>query len=366
VRRVARGDGSRRRSAAQPRRSPDATRPGTEGEWTWNLHTQTLGRTLDHFILFSSLSSVFATPARELRRGQRLPRRPRRPSASHDLPGLTVNWGYLGEVGYLAERPQLGERLDRQGVKSFTVRQALAALERAMQRQAVQISVMHRLVPLARAGRDGPRVAALAHLLETTGANPDEARGRLGSVLSAHRARRSARHAPPGQGRPHPRDVSGSTGRRRPLLNLGFDSLMAVELRNWIGGELRINLPIVELMRPSLSRLTELLLQQLAPSDKVGGEPSGSSLPTAHCSLPTFPLAHGQRGLWFPATDGSQQRCLQPLFRLRIRSTLDRAAFQQAWQALIDRHPPCGPRSGPRRRTAPARPRSLARVARRV
>ena len=52
------------------------------------------------------------------------------------LPALTINWGYLGEVGYLARRAELGERLERQGVLSFTVRQALVLLEKAMQRAA--------------------------------------------------------------------------------------------------------------------------------------------------------------------------------------------------------------------------------------
>src|SRR5207248_8853050 len=64
----------------------------------------------------------------------------------------------------------------------------------------------------------------------------------------------------------------------RPLLQLGLDSLLAVELRNWIEGELEVNLPIVELMRsPSVSRLTELLCEQFeqgdeAPSPEAGGD----------------------------------------------------------------------------------------------
>src|SRR5262249_36478976 len=57
----------------------------------------------------------------------------------------------------------------------------------------------------------------------------------------------------------------------RPLLQLGIDSLMAVELRNWLESELRVDLPIVELMRsPSLTGLAELLAARL----ELGGAAS--------------------------------------------------------------------------------------------
>src|SRR6185437_9568233 len=92
------------------------------------------------------------------------------------LPALTVDWGHLGEVGYLARRPELGERLERQGVLSFTVRQALALLEKAMQRRHVQISVMRvdwsRWRGLGVAGRVSPR---FAHLCSQADASPNRA-----------------------------------------------------------------------------------------------------------------------------------------------------------------------------------------------
>jgi acyl carrier protein len=64
----------------------------------------------------------------------------------------------------------------------------------------------------------------------------------------------------------------------RPLLQLGLDSLMAVELRNWIEDELQINLPIVELMRsPTLARLADALQEKLAESDTPAGAPAAGN-----------------------------------------------------------------------------------------
>lgn len=243
----------------------------------WNLHRQTLGRPLDFFVLFSSLSSVFghAGQANYAAANAFLDtlawyRR------SLGLPALTINWGYLGEVGYLAQRPELGERLERQGVRSFTVQQALTLLERAMRRQAIQISVMRvdwaRWRGLGVTGRVSPRFVHLLRQAQESmptttqglptfdavrAAAPEERRGLLDVLVRDKVAR-----------------VLGTSADQldveKPLLNLGIDSLMAVELRNWVEQELRVSLPIMELMRsPSLARLTDLLLEQLAAPEET-------------------------------------------------------------------------------------------------
>jgi NAD(P)-dependent dehydrogenase (short-subunit alcohol dehydrogenase family) len=109
----------------------------------WNLHRETLGRELDYFILFSSLSSIFGhagqanySAANAALDSLAYYRR------AQGLPATVINWGHLGEVGYLAQRTQLGERLERQGVLSFTVQQAMACLEYALQNKSVQMSVL--------------------------------------------------------------------------------------------------------------------------------------------------------------------------------------------------------------------------------
>jgi hypothetical protein len=49
------------------------------------------------------------------------------------LPCLTVNWGYLSEVGYVARNEKVGERFEGQGLKSFSPSEALALMGRRLQ-----------------------------------------------------------------------------------------------------------------------------------------------------------------------------------------------------------------------------------------
>ncbi|AGA26414.1 type I polyketide synthase [Singulisphaera acidiphila] len=243
----------------------------------WNLHSQTAGRPLDLFVLFSSLSSVLGhagqgnyAAANAFLDALAWHRR------AQGLPALTVNWGYLGEVGYLARRGELGERLERQGVLSFTVQQALTLLEKALQREHVQVSVLRlewsRWRGLGVTSRVSPRFAhlcrrddgdtlptgALPSIDAIRAAAPSERGGLVGALLRDKVAL-----------------VLGTKPERlddaRPLLQLGIDSLMAVELRNWIEGELRVNLPIADLLRsPSISGLAKLLAERFSA---VAGTP---------------------------------------------------------------------------------------------
>ncbi len=267
----------------------------------WNLHAQTAGRPLDLFVLFSSLSSVFGhagqgnyAAANAFLDALAWHRR------AQGLPALTINWGYLAEVGYLARRGELGERLERQGVLSFTVQQALALLEKAIQREHIQVSVLRlewsRWRGLGVTGRVSPR---FAHLCQR---NDGDAlpTGALLGIDAIRTAAPSERGSLVGA---LLRDkislVLGIKPDRlddaRPLLQLGIDSLMAVELRNWIEGELRVNLPIAELLRsPSISGLTTLLAERLGSED---GTPSPSSASNGEVTEGTDPYIPSANGL---------------------------------------------------------------------
>jgi hypothetical protein len=62
----------------------------------------------------------------------------------------------------------------------------------------------------------------------------------------------------------------------RPLLELGLDSLMAVEMRNWIASQIEVSLPISALMRNAgLNQVTEAVCQAIggqSPGESIAGE----------------------------------------------------------------------------------------------
>ncbi len=266
----------------------------------WNLHQQTLGRKLDHFVLFSSLSSVFGhagqanySAANALLDALAHYRRSLR------LPALAMNWGHLGEVGYLAEREQLGQRLERQGVLSFTVKQALDCLEYAMQLNEDQLSVLRIDWSLWRGlgitSRVSPR---FAHLLRNRASDESSDHQKLASAEQLRTANLCDRPALVERLLRYKAGAllgiaSEHLQSERALLEMGLDSLMAVEMRNWIESQMEISLPIAALMRSA--SLTELVGKVC---DIIAGSPSPAASQSSAAQLneaaPATGLINGQ------------------------------------------------------------------------
>lgn len=275
----------------------------------WNLHQETLDQNLEMFVVFSSLSSVFGhagqanySAANALLDSLAHYRR------SLGLPGLAINWGHLGEVGYLAEREQLGQRLERQGVLSFTVQQATDCFEYALQTQAVQLSVLRMDWSLWRGlgitNRVSPR---FAHLLRHSEAAA-ELSGHTASAQNLRQCAADQRYTIiANMLRSKISSLLGMSVDQvredRALLEMGLDSLMAVELRNWIEGQLEINMPISALMRShNLGELIGAICESMSqgncePIATVANQPARSLAADQSTAIQDIPLANCGRSL---------------------------------------------------------------------
>jgi acyl transferase domain-containing protein/acyl carrier protein len=240
----------------------------------FNLHAQTKDLPLDCFVLFSSMASIFGSigqgnyaSANRFLESLAYYRRAR------GLPALAVSWGYLGEVGFVARHPEVGERFEAAGMKSFNPREALTVLGRLLQRKATHAAVVRAdWERFRRLTGDSPRFQRLVEgLREGEGASSKGADGvALRNALStlAGQERRdllesALRHQVARVLGASPEKIDLKT----KMTDLGFDSLMAVELRNWVENTLQLSLPTTELLRgPSVSQLAERLLEQIEGS----------------------------------------------------------------------------------------------------
>ncbi|HYG61062.1 MAG TPA: amino acid adenylation domain-containing protein, partial [Thermoanaerobaculia bacterium] len=122
----------------------------------------------------------------------------------------------------------------------------------------------------------------------------------------------------------------------RPPVELGLDSLAAVELSHRIETALGVSIPLTRwLEAPSLAAV----LEGLNPSPPV---------PLSHPLPPTgrgenqqdvFPLSHGQRGLWFLERWAPAASAYNIPVPLRLRGDLDAAALFRAVEKMAVRHP---------------------------
>ncbi len=95
----------------------------------YNLHKETLNDKLDFFVLYSSISSVIGNPGQ----GNYVAANAFLDALAHHrhsmgLPALTVNWGAIADVGYLAKNSGVVTHLKKMGLHPIPPEQALKAL----------------------------------------------------------------------------------------------------------------------------------------------------------------------------------------------------------------------------------------------
>jgi NAD(P)-dependent dehydrogenase (short-subunit alcohol dehydrogenase family)/acyl carrier protein len=262
----------------------------------WYLHLATEHLPLRYFVLFSSIGSLVGSPGQatyvaanafldalaQLRRAR-------------GMAGLSINWGALAEVGMAARHREVADYLDRVGFGTFTPSVAMAVLGRLLEANPVVIgaaamdwATLSSFYPAwGRSLRNQEIFGALN--VEQTGdtswqwsellspLSPEERLTTLAGLLNQTVA-----------------DVlklpQDRIDQSQSLLNMGMDSIMAIELQVQIESRFGVKLSTLELMRGnSLASLNEHLMRMLmdeASSSASAAEPAaGAAAPTSQAAI---------------------------------------------------------------------------------
>ncbi|MFC9433660.1 SDR family NAD(P)-dependent oxidoreductase [Nocardia sp. NPDC057030] len=235
----------------------------------WHLHNHTRDLDLDAFVMFSSMSWNVGTPGQA---NYAAANGFLEALATHrrelGLPALTINWGAMAEVGFVA-RNKL-DTLARLGWTPISPDHALDFIGRCLAQGVTSTSVfgvnwakMNQVMPII---RSSPRLAHLALADSVGAASTGGTEGLRAELLELDEAARQPRLVEalsqqisrifdmPIDRLAH--DVA--------LTDLGMDSLMAGQIRNALAKHLDIDFPTMGLMRgPTLVELAAEVLAQV-------------------------------------------------------------------------------------------------------
>ncbi|NET45427.1 type I polyketide synthase [Okeania sp. SIO2B3] len=232
----------------------------------WHLHQLSKNQSLDFFVLFSSVASLFGSPGQ----GNHSAANAFLDGLAHyrrvqGLPGLSIHWGAVSQVGEAAERGA-DMRASKQGMGVISPSQVLESLELLISGSDVEVGV----VPIEWSGWQEklaqwpfledwqetilevaePSKSDFLLKLEATAASERR------SLLVAHVRRQVAQVL----GINHPESIALETG----FFDLGMDSLTSVDLRNKLQSSLKCSLSSsLAFNYSTINKLVDYLAEQL-------------------------------------------------------------------------------------------------------
>jgi NADPH:quinone reductase-like Zn-dependent oxidoreductase/NAD(P)-dependent dehydrogenase (short-subunit alcohol dehydrogenase family)/acyl carrier protein len=239
---------------------------GPKVDGAWNLHLASRACPLDFFVCFSSTASTLGSAgqanyaaANAFLDALAYQRR------AQGLPALSINWGPWAEAGMAA---RLGEEAARRraanGIGDIAPEAGLRAMERLLSdRSAIQAMVSPMdwrkflaagASPFFEAVGESRRPRVESDLLSRLKESPPDQRRLLLTTYVATQVARAVGLASPDAINPDQR-----------FIDLGIDSLIAIELRNRLQADLACDIPLQKFAgATSMAQLVSLLLEQLA------------------------------------------------------------------------------------------------------
>ncbi|WP_432697886.1 SDR family NAD(P)-dependent oxidoreductase [Marinobacterium sp. YM272] len=254
-----------------------------------HLHELTAGKSLELFVMFSSATTLFGNPGQanyvaanlalealtQLRRAQ-------------GLAATCVRWGAIDDAGYLARNSQIKQALQsRMGGNALTTERALTVLEQMLLQEQPLLGVMEfdwsaltRFLPKADAARY--QLIARSH---DGGDSGDGGGDLLAELLQLEPEAQLARIA---------EELKHSLGQilmlpaeqidpEQSVYDLGFDSLMGVELITAIDDRFGVQLPAMAISEsPTIAKLSVKLLERISGEDEESEDLTQSLVVAKH------------------------------------------------------------------------------------
>ncbi|MBN4061715.1 SDR family NAD(P)-dependent oxidoreductase [Bacteroidales bacterium AH-315-I05] len=246
----------------------------------WMLHEKTKDMDLDHFVSYSSISAIYGNPGQvsyvgansfldnfsHWRRAQ-------------GLPATTVNWGVIGDVGFVARSGNVGGLLYKQGWKAFNLYQATGVLEQMLLNNPVQrVATDSDWEMIGSFFPHSAKSSRFAHLVNEKEMNASGAGGTGDGALKSTLLEAKADEQV-GILMDQLKDtfarVLGTTANKldatEPVTKYGLDSLMANQIRNWVQSNIAIDYSMMKIMRgPTMEEMATQIIEELAGSGMNG------------------------------------------------------------------------------------------------
>ena len=233
------------------------------------LHELTQSLELDFFVLYSSAASVLGSPgqsnyatANAFLDGLAWQRR------AMGLPSTSINWGPWTEG--MANDERIIKRLALQGIAPLTVSEAHAAMEMMLASDVVQATVMDadwRRMQMGLGGETQPMLEGLAPVKQRSQMGDSELVSQLKRLRGSEQ--RDLLFKMIQQSLQNILSTPDAPASDRPLIEMGLDSLMAVEfgieLQQMLGDQFAVG-PTMLFDHPTIDAITDHVLELVASS----------------------------------------------------------------------------------------------------
>ncbi len=244
-----------------------------------NLHRATLSIPLEHFISFSSISSIIGTGGQaNYSAGNAFLDALANHRHAQGLPALTINWGVIGDAGVVARDAVAGNFMMRGGVKPIPSSAALAALQTSLKLNVPQLAI---------AAVDWDKLSrfllwvANSGVFETLTQKEDgeNSNGDLAAQIAAAKPAERQAMVETFLSKMVAKILNTSIdqiNREVPLKNFGLDSLMTIELSISIGSQLNLTLTAGDIssnasIRDVAAVIVDRVMNNAVKPEKDGG-----------------------------------------------------------------------------------------------